>query len=1124
MCEKRFVYQIIVKFAHQIFNPHTITIIFTNPITNLNFLAMRKKITIFLFLGLVFFGKLWAQDKEVTGCLEGADGTRLPGVTVIVKGTFIGTITDGSGCFKLTVPAKFSTISFSMIGMKTKDVEVTSSTTLSPPNTVLEQDLMKLNEVVVTALGISKEKKQLGYSVQDVRGEELVKSGEPNLVEALSGKVAGIQVTSSSGTPGASAYMLLRGSHSLSSDNQPIIVIDGIPIDNGESVSGNPDEGLNNLVLAGVINSNRGIDIDPDDVESVTVLKGPAAAALYGLRAANGAILVTSKKGHTAVGKSLNVGFNSTLSFDMVNKLPEMQMKYAQGSNGVYHGPETLDRNSWGPAIADLKWNGATDYPFDKHGQIVSASDPNGVTPVTPYDNMGTFFKTGVTTNNNLNLSGGNGITNYYFSASHLNQTGVIPTSDFQRTSVRIAGETSLSAKFKASGSINYIHSGGHRVQQGSNLAGIMLGLTRTAPTFDNTNGVSDPVNDSTAYQLPDGTPRAYRPGVYDNPYWTINKNPFKDDVNRMIGNVSFSYTPYSWLSIIWRLGNDFYTDRRKAALDIYSGGGAGQVFEDQHFSRNINSDLMVTASKKFSEKLSGSILLGNNMFSSYSDQLYSQGDGLVIPSFYNLMNASSIISKESIGRMRTAAWYLDGHLDYMSMLYLDVTGRNEWVTTLPENQNPFFFPSTSLGFVFTEAFLKDNKILPYGKLRASYAKVGNGAAAYSEFTTFNNATYGDGWSPGTSFPFNGNSGFTRSSSLGSSDLIPEMTSSTEIGTELKFLKNRLGLDFTYYSEKSDGEILAVPVAASTGYREFIMNAGTMTNKGIELSLYATPIKCKDFSWDITVNFSKNKNMVTALAPGLESLTLGGFETPASRAVVGQPNGILYGGRWLRDTNGHVVIDDEGTPATNPNYGFPVVDPKEGVIGDPNPKWLAGIRNTVTYKGFALSFLIDIRKGGDIWNGTEGALVSIGTSKTTETRGETKVFDGVMGHLGSDGTTVVTSGTTNTTPVVLDENWYRNGNGSGFGPVAEQFIQDGGWVRLRDLSLAYTFNPEWLKKCCFKSLTLGVSGRNLWLKTKYTGVDPETNLTGTGSFRAEGFEYFNNPGTKSMAFSLRSTF
>ncbi|HET6991883.1 MAG TPA: TonB-dependent receptor, partial [Bacteroidia bacterium] len=429
--------------------------------------------------------------------------------------------------------------------------------------------------------------------------------------------------------------------------------------------------------------------------------------------------------------------------------------------------------------------------------------------------------------------------------------------------------------------------------------------------------------------------------------------------------------------------------------------------------------------------------------------------------------------------------------------------------------------------FVFTDALgMSENKILPFGKLRVSFAQVGKDAPPYSLLSYYSIANVADGWTTGNSFPYNGYVGLTQNDVLGNANLKPEKTKSFEIGTDLRFIKNRIGLDVTYYHSKSIDQILNVPIAGSTGYGYEVLNAGSIENKGWEVVLNATPFHKKNFRWDIVLNWSRNRNKVLELAPGIDNLFLGGFENPSIRAVVGQPYGMIYGGRWLRDGNGNMVIDDFGQNTNpsganyNPNLGYPIADNQVGVIGNINPDWLGGMTNTLTWKQFSFTFVIDVRKGGDIWNGTRGALVFFGRAKETDNRGSTTVFSGVKGHYDENGN-VVLSGATNDVSVPLDQTWYQ-GNGGGFGSVAEDFIEDGSYVRLRSLQLTYNFNQKFLNKAHFYDLSLSFIGRNVLLFTKYKGIDPETSLT--GSSNSQGMDYFNMPNTRSMGLGLSATF
>lgn len=1066
-------------------------------------------------------GFVHAQDRLIKGrvtATSGGDG--IPYVSVLVKGTTLGTKTDLEGYYSLTAPTKEITLVFTSMGFKTLEMALAEGSFTA--NATLAEDALMLDEAVVTAIGIKADKKALGYSVQEVKGEDLLNSRENNIVNAISGKVAGVQITSSNGMAGGSSFINIRGAKSIDGENQPLFIVDGVPIDNSMLLTGNPDDG-SNVNLEHVAFSNRAIDLNPDDIENVTILKGPAATALYGIRASNGAVVITTKKGKSTNGRGVNVTYSMSATYDKVNKLPEHQTLYAQGQSGVYKGPETGMSRSWGPRLDSLRYDNDKNYPYDKNGALLYYKDSGAVgkTP-TPYDNMADFFGTGVTYNHSISLSGGNDVSTFYLSYGNLMSEGIVPKNTFNKNSVKISGETKMSSKFSIAGSANYINSGGTRIEQGSNTSGVMLGLTRTPVTFDNSNGLGHgAVDDRSAYILPDGSQRNYRGGGgYDNPFWTVNQNPLVDDVNRIIGMSQINYTPNEWMNVTYRIGNDFYSDRRKQHLAIGSRNTpAGRMYEDQHFVRDINSDLLVNMNKSFSDDLKGSLTLGNNMYQENYQRIYVQGDGLTIPEFYHMSNAQSVSVREMTSKYRTAAFFADAKIDYKNMVYLDVTGRNEWSTSLPVAKNNFFYPSANLGLIFTEMLgISDNKVLPYGKFRFSWATVGNDASVYSTSTVFTQTHYNDGWTDGIKYPFLGAPGFMKADVLGNSELRPEKTKSLEYGFDLRFLENKIGLDVTMYNTTSSDVILSVPIAASSGYLELVANAAEINNKGTELVLNLKPVSTKDFKWLMDINYSRNKNTVVKLADGVDNIFLGGFEGSSIRAVVGKPYGTIYGQGWLRDDKDNIVIDDD---TTSSNYGYPILDGTEKALGDVSPDWLMGVRNTFSYKGFSLSCLLDIRQGGKMWNGTESALYFFGTAKATEDREGTKVFTGVKGHLDADGK-LVSTGKTNDIVSPYGQDWLAFGNGNGFfGSNTEDFVQDISWKRLRELTLSYRLDPEWLKKSVFSSCDFSVTGRNIWLKTKYTGVDPETNLMGADN--AQGLDYFNMPNTKGWTMGLRLT-
>jgi TonB-linked SusC/RagA family outer membrane protein len=1067
---------------------------------------MRKLTFLLTCLFLVGVGLVNAQSKSISGkVISSEDGQPIIGATVKVKGSTLGTITNVDGEFKISLQGDAKNLVVSYVGMITADVLAQNGITVK-----LQPDSKMIDEVVVTALGISRAKKSLGYAVQDVNGDKINNAKTGNVLSALTGRMAGVNITSSSGTAGSSSFITIRGQNSITGNNQPLFIVDGVPIDNSMSSSGNPDDGRNNLTN-GVAYSNRALDLNPDDIESVSVLKGGAATALYGLRAGNGVILITTKKGGGNNGK-MAVSVSSSIAFDQVNKLPEMQSTYAQGSNGVYG---TATTNSWGPRIADMRYNGATDYPRDRNGKLVLATDPTAQASLlaNAYDNAGNFFQTGITTNNNVSVSGGNKDTNFYLSIGNNSSKGIVPNNKFSKTSAKISGETKLSENLKVSGSANYVRSGGDRIQQGSNTSGVMLGLLRGTPTFDISNGHGkDGYKYEDSYMYADGSPRRY--ASYDNPNWTVNKNILTDQVDRLIINASLVYTPTKEITVTYRIGDDLYSDRRKGHTAINSANiPGGQQEEDHHSNNDINSDLTINFNKELFTDLSTNITLGHNMFQSSYQQLYVQGNDFVVPDFYHMSNTSSQIVRESISKYRTAALYADVQFSYKNMLYLGFTGRNEWSTTLPVDNNSFFFPSTSLGFIFTELpVLKNNEILTFGKLRASYASIANHATAYNTANTFTSAGISDGWASGGSFPFNGEAGFVPSSGLANPTIMPESLLSREIGLELKLFKNRLSIDFTYYNNQNKDLLISVPVTGSTGYNGQYMNAATMENKGVELMASIAPVKTKDFNWLLSVNFTKNNNKVLSLAPGVTDIGLGGFTGSTINVVAGESYGSMFSTGFYKDNQGRVIIND----APGAGYGYPIKDETMKSLGKIAPDWTMGITNELSYKGASLSFLFDIKNGGIMWNGTKSRLNGFGTSKESENRGQAVTLEGVKGHIDANGD-LVTSGVVNDIATTYSQYYYQNIRG-GASPAQEQNVEKTDWVRLRELTISYDFGKV-LKGSVIKNLKVYATGRNLWLSTPYTGIDPETNLMGASN--TQGLDYFNMPNTKSFVFGVK---
>ncbi len=1100
-----------------------------------------KKVLL-LFACLSFLSMQVFAQRTVTGTVTSADdGMGLPGVSVIVKGTSKGTITDVDGKYSLEVPADANTLVFQFMGMETLEVEVAGDVV----NASMKSSDIALDDVVVTALGVTRDKKALGYSVQDVSADEIKNSASDNMLNSLNGKVAGVNITSSQGTAGASSFIEIRGASSITGNNQPLFVVDGMPINNEVG-----QDAYHTYDTDGVTESNRAIDINPDDIESISILKGGAATALYGLRAANGVVMITTKKGKNHKGSKVKVNFKSTVTIGKVSQLPELQTKYAQGSmiyagllgrpNGIWD-PDAGHYNavSWGPEISTLSYttdpnylpsNDYADGPstpmdeyiqkWDPNGRIVPSNHPsaNG-NPVNAYDPFD-YFQSSLSLKNHIDVSGGNEVSTYYASVSHENNESVVPGSEFTKTSMKLSATYKLLPNLDLGTDVLYVNSGGKRIQSGSNTSGVMLGLLRTPPTFDNSYG----------YVFEDGTQRTFRNGAgYDNPYWISNKIGYEDNTNRMIGNINLDYQINDWLRLTYRAGIDWFfkdiDEYFSKNSNAYSSGYRKRVAS---FNKEFNADLLLNVNKTFSD-FSVNASLGHNMYQrKYHDQASIAND-LIVSEFYNMVNTSDNRGFEGNYQKRTAAIFGDIGLSYKSMIFLNLTGRNEWSTTMPEGKNSFFYPSVSMGFVFTELMPSSN-IFNFGKVRASYARIANDGPAYRTTTYWFGGSTFDGWTTdGAQFPFDGTPGYTYGDVKGNNEIKPETLTNVEFGAELRFFNNRLYADVAYFVNKNTDLLLFVPVAPSNGYDSFYLNAGEMETKGWEILIGGTPVKTDDFSWDIVVNFSNPWTEVLKLAEGVESVSLGGFTEPQVRAVAGYPYRTIFALDWEKDENGNVVINDD--PDDGYMDGFPMGSDQMTPSGDVQAKWKMGITNTISFKGFTLSALLEIKKGGSMWNGTKGALYYFGTAKDTESRGEERVWQGVLGHYNNagelvhweGGVEVAGSGGTNAQSVVVDEDWYWwSGEGSSFTGPSAPFIEDTDWVRLREVSLQYSFPKSIIGNKIISSLDLYFTGTNLFLDTPYTGVDPETSLT--GALNSQGFDYFNMPGMKTYTFGVRVGF
>ncbi|WP_162183635.1 SusC/RagA family TonB-linked outer membrane protein [Wocania ichthyoenteri] len=982
----------------------------------------------------------------IKGKVSTDDGLPLAGATVLEKGTSNGATTDFDGNYSITVSSDNAVLVFSYVGMISEEVVVTNRSEI---DVVLKEDIAVLNEVVVTSFGRKEQKRSLGYAVQTIKGDVIEESQQPNVANTLQGQIAGVQVTSSGGTPGASSSILIRGGTSIDGNNQPLFVIDGLPIDNetlGEPI------GASGQLARTVSNSNRALDINPSDIESISVLKGPAAAALYGIRASNGAIIITTKSGKSGVTK---FNYSSTFETMSVNQVPDTQSAFQQGIGGV----DTDTHLSWGPALSG-----------------------------TAYNNFDNFFTTGDLTTHNLSASGGSESATFYFSGSRTDQKGIIPNTDYDRTTVKIKGNTKVLKNLTIGGSANYTNSNSLKPLEGPGVlggsGGVMIGL------------INWPKNDDVRnYLNADNSPRNF--GSIDNPIWSARNNTNKDKLDRFIGLYNMSYDPFNWLNISYKYGLDFYNQHFEGLRTpgtTLTGNQDGGLFLSENSSKIKTSNLIFTLNKEIVDGLNSTLLLGNNVEWTNTSTTTLFGTDFNNSDFVGIRNTSNVLSDQFITRKRIVSAFGSLQFDYKRIAFLSFTGRNDWTSTLPRQNRSFFYPSVGASLVFSELLdLGEESLLSYGKIRGTWAEVGKDAPAHKLASSLeNNPGTGGGFRTG----FFGNNPFLK----------PETTASFEIGTDLRFFKNKLGVDFTYYNIESNDQITQPRVSQGAGFVFLLVNGGTVENEGYEIALNAVSIRNNNFSWNVNVNWSTNKSKLVSLPSELplfvqsDAITVSGLAQGAS--FVGETFFGLEGSSWQRNDNGDLVIGADG---------YPIVLTNQNLNANREPDWIGGITNTFKYKDFGLSFLFDFRQGGDIFNGTEHELVKSGLSTKTIDRGATTVFDGVLAD-----------GSPNTQQVVLDQNYYQNI----YARNAQNFIEDGSWVRLRYISLNYNLPESIISKLPIKSASLNLTGKNLLLFTDYSGSDPEVDsggagVRGTGSI---GIDYAGTPTTKGVSLGINVSF
>ena len=1062
-----------------------------------------KRLTLLFTCFLISMGLAIAQSKQVSGTVLDEKGEPIIGASVIAKGmASIGTATDADGRFTLTVPESVKTLIVKYIGFSEKETAASANVRV-----MLESDTKALSEVVVTALGITKEKKALGYATQDVKSDQLNMTGNIDLTKSLQGKVVGVDLKNSSGMPGASSQVVIRGARSFDGDNTPLYVIDGMPVAS-TSYYGTGDADRGNGSVAGADISNRAVDIDPNDIESVNILRGQAAAALYGLRASNGAIIITTKSGKgKTIGKT-NVSLTQITSFDVVSRTPDYQTTWAQGSGGAYMTPSSY---AWGCKITDLP-NDPT-YGGNNNGhpgqyqvqQLLDAGYDAADSWVTPsvYNNWKDYFRTGIQSTTSLSLTKAESTGNFAIGLAYTDQTGIALNTGMQKYNAKANADRKLNDHFTVGFFANFAKNNINKLSGANDgsLAGVMA-----APPNYNLKGLPYHVIGDPYTQI------YYRSLTFDNPYWVQYNNTFNENTNRFFGNMFVQYNTQlaekHKLILKYQLGEDAYTTHYQDIMGYGHSGGTGYMDNYGVTETTFNSLLTANWDWNITKNLDFNLIAGNEI-NQTNDKTYDEyGEDFNFGGWNHIENANTLSSKEEQWQARTVGFFGSLSLSYLNMLYFNATARQDIASTMPPNHRKFFYPSVSLGFVFTELeSFKNLSWLSFGKIRGSYAEVGQASSRYLN-NYYYRPTYGGGFwqTPPITYPVNGVSSYVPYYVQYDPNLKPQNTKSWEVGLQLSFLQNRIGVDYTYANQNTVNQIFAVPLAGSTGMSYLVTNGGHMKTTTHELTLNLTPVLTKDFRWDINANLSTLNNEVVSLREGVESITLGGFTTPQVRAGIGYSYPVIYGTTYKKDSKGRILVDENPNSLT---YGMPMAgDP--GVIGSVAPKFILGGGTTLTYRAVSLAATLEWKNGGHMYSGMNGLMDMYGVSKRTEDRTSTFIFKGYK----ADGTPndIVRGGPN-------DPNAYQTLYSSVLGNIDEAYIYGNSFIKLRELSLRYKLPKAWLPKM---DIAITAFARNLLLWSELPNADPESSQGNDNMMGA--FERFSMPQTSSYGFSLNVNF
>jgi TonB-linked SusC/RagA family outer membrane protein len=1038
-----------------------------------------KKILLLMCATAIVWGS-YAQNSVVSGRVTSSeDASPLPGVNVVLKGTTVGTATDADGKYSISVPSSGGVLVFSFIGLESKEEEIGGRSVI---DISLALDVTQLSEVVVTAFGVQQEKKALGYAVQEVKGDQFTKARDQNIVNSLAGKVAGAQITSASGGVGSSTRIVLRGASSITGNNEPLYVVDGIPISN--RATGDSNDG------GGTDFGNGAADINPDDVETITVL-GPNAAALYGSRASNGVILITTKSGKGT--KGIGVSVNTSVQFDRPLRLPDFQNSYGQGASDTFF--EYADGSNGSEAV-DESWGMPLDIGLE------APQFPTGGAFPTPWvsrpDNVKNFFETGILMTQNIALSGANDKGNFRLSVTNLSQTGTIPNTDLNRKTFALNSGLNLTSKLSADFSANYVkgksdnrpvtgYNGQNPVQQfiwsGRQVDFAALKDYKNLPLSTTGLGAGiTPVNWNTRFQ--------------NNPYWQAY-NVINGNVrDRIYGNTKVNYKFNDWLSVFVRTGLDYYTEDQtrisaKGDTNSTEGNGSFQKYTESNFE--ANTDFLISFRKELTSDIVLAATAGGNRRDENFRRLSGTAPQLELPGVYNLTNVKSGVALQTANfnsKKRVNSVYGGLNLAYKNYLFLDLTARNDWSSTLPSNANSYFYPGVSVSATLSDIFEIESNTLSFLKVRGSLVQVGSDTGPYNLIQTFAfRAPWGSVLSP------------SEGNSLLNPALKPEITTSAELGVEANFWSGRLNSTITFYQKTTRDQIIPVQISGSSGYTTRNTNIGEMVNKGIELQLSGSPLKLSNgFDWNVTLVWARNINEVTELAPGLDALNLDGQWNVSTQARVGESYGALFGPGFVKDPDGNIVHGANG---------LPLIDESYRVIGNVTPQWTGGITNSFSYKGITLDVLIDGRYGGDVYSMT-----------TTWGRYAGVLEETLLGREnGIIGTGVIDNGDGTFSPnnIVVSAEQYNKAAYSN--DVAESSIFDGTFIKLRQVQLGYRLPNELFGNLPFRDVTVSVVGRNLaLLYATIPHIDPETSFSSSNG--NQGLEFGQLPTNRSIGFNV----